>query len=201
LILASPWHKSLLAAENGPNQAAFCRAAEYDAANCLYLQLRLLGFQDNYDAFRAQLPADPASLTLKEMAAIARRLGFRHEPVKMTVSELVRAQSPVILHFESHGVNSGEFMLFLWMYNDETKVALIDGAHVTFKEMARDEFRRSWTGYALIGRPPFHWDVWIRRSAATLACAGLCSWLTIRLGSRVNRSNASRRLLPHEMTS
>jgi len=184
LLLAMPAHEPPPGAGESGSRAAFCRIPENDAANCLYLQLRLLGYRDSYDVFREQLPADPASLTLKEMAAIGRSLGFGHTPVKMTVSELVSTQSPVILHFESHGVNSGQFMLFLWMYDDETKVTLIDGAHVSFREMSRDEFRRSWTGYALIVRPPVDWGVWIRRSAATLVCVGLCFWLA----SQVDRS-------------
>jgi ABC-type bacteriocin/lantibiotic exporter with double-glycine peptidase domain len=172
-----PLFESPVAAEESRSTAAFRRIPENDAANCLYLQLRLLGYRDGYDTFRNELPAGRASLTFKEMAAIGQRLGFRNTPVKLTVSELVSARMPVILHFESRGVKSGQFMLFLWMYEDETKVALIDGVHVTFTEMSRDEFRRSWTGYALIARSPVDWGAWTRRGAAFLICAGLCFYL------------------------
>ena len=184
LLLAMTANEFPAAAEESRSRAAFCRIPENDAANCLYLQLRLLGYRGSYDVFREQLPADPSSVTLKEMAAIGRRLGFRPTPVKMTVSELVSARLPVILHFESHGVTSGQFMLFLWMYDDDTKVTLIDGVHVTFREMSRDEFRRSWTGYALIVRPPVDWGGRIRRGAATLLCAGLCFFWWASQGDR-----------------
>lgn len=176
LLLAMPVHESPVAAEESPGQTTFRRIPENDAANCLYLQLRLLGYSDGYEVFRNELPADHASLTLQEMAAIGRRLGFRLEPVKMTVSELLSARCPVILHFESRGVDAGRLMLFLWMYGDETKLSLIDGAHVSFTEMSRDEFRRSWNGYALIVRPPIEWGVRMRRGAAILVWAGLCFW-------------------------
>jgi hypothetical protein len=184
LMLAISAHESALAAGDRRTIRPACRDPQNDAANCLYLQLRLLGYRDSYDVFHDKLPSGPASLTLKEMAAIGRRLGFRPLPVKMTVSELISARSPVILHFETHGVTAGHFMLFLWMYEDETTVALIDGAHVTFREMTRDQFRRSWTGYALIVRPPVDWFAWIRRGAATLVCTALCAWLFIRCGGR-----------------
>jgi len=123
-------------------------------------------------------------LTLGEMATIGKTLGFRLTSVKMTVSELASAKTPAILHFESHGVNSGQYMLFLWMYHDESKVALIDGARVSFKELSRDEFRRSWTGYALIAQPPVNWGTWIRLSAVTVVCVGLYFCLV----SKVDRS-------------
>src|SRR6516162_6944516 len=45
------------------NPPVFFRFAENDGVNCLYLQLRLLGYDRSYEAFRAQLPQDSKSLT------------------------------------------------------------------------------------------------------------------------------------------
>ncbi len=163
--------------EVNPDRAAFYRTPENDAVNCLYLQLRLLGYTESYEAFREQLPDEPRFLSLESLADLGRKLGFRLVPVKMTVSELVKAKLPVIVHFEESGIGSGRFLLFLGM--DETRVDVIDGSYVTFEQMSCSRFRRNWSGYALVGQPPFDWQVWLRRCAAVLAIAGIAIRLLI----------------------
>jgi Peptidase C39 family len=157
------------------DRAAYCRTPENDAVNCLYLQLRLLGYAESYEDFRKQLPDDPRSWSLQSLANQGRKLGFRLVPVKLTVSELAKAGAPVIVHFEEEGIGSGRFHLLLWM--DNTWVALIDGSYVTHAEMSRDQFRRNWTGYALIAHPPTPWSLWVRRGAAVLVLASAGIWL------------------------
>lgn len=161
--------------EANPDRTVFYRTPENDAVNCLYFQLRLLGYTESYEAYRGQLPDEPQSLSLESLANLGRKLGFRLVPVKMTVSELAKVGAPVIVHFEESGIGNGRFLLFLGMDKTETSVALIEGAYALREEMARDEFRRKWTSYALIARPAIAWKQWVRRCAAALVvcCVGL----------------------------
>jgi len=182
-----PDRPSVMAAQSldGPqvkslDWAAHYRTPENDAVNCLYLQLRLLGYTGSYAAFREQLPDEPRSLSLVSLANLSRELGFRLMPVKMTVSELAQARTPVIVHFEESEIGSGRFLLFLGMGKSETTVVLIDGAYLTFAEMPRDQFRRKWTGYALIARPFLAWKLWMRRSVTVLLVGGVGIWLARR---------------------
>jgi ABC-type bacteriocin/lantibiotic exporter with double-glycine peptidase domain len=159
-------------------QAAHVRMPERDAVNCLYLQLRLLGYKESYETFcGGRLLNETQSLSLKSMANIGQKLGFRIMPVKMTIAELAKTKAPVIVHFEESGVGSGRFLLFLGM--DETRIDAFDGSYVTFMQISCDRFRRNWSGYALVARPPFDWQVWLRRCATILVIAGIAVWLLI----------------------
>lgn len=161
----------------GLERASGCRRPEYDAVNCLYLQLRLLGYTESYEAFRDRVTGDPRHMSLKSLADLGRRLGFLLIPVTMTFSELAKTKSPVILHLEDNGIGSGRFILFLGM--DETRIDVIDGSYITFEQMLNDRFRRKWTGYALVAQPLIDWQMWLRRCAATLVIAGAAVWLLI----------------------
>jgi hypothetical protein len=159
--------------EGDRDQAAYFRDPENDAANCLYLQLRLLGYMESYETFRNQLPDKPRSLSLASLANLGQKLGFPLVPVKMNMSELTKAGTPVIVYCEANGIGRGSFLLFLGVNENETSVALINGAYVTREWMSRDQFRRNWTGYALIAHPSIAWELWIRRSATVLVVAGM----------------------------
>jgi Peptidase C39 family len=153
----------------------YLRTPGNDAINCLYLQLRLLGYTGKYAAFRAQFEDEPQSLSLKSLADVGRKLGFRLAPVTTGVSELSKG-APGIVHLEENGIGAGRFVLFLRMDKGETNLALIDGTHVKFVTMPRDEFRRNWTGYALIAQPGIPWRISVRRwtTGLVIAVAAVC---------------------------
>jgi Peptidase C39 family len=169
----------------GENQdgIAYYRTPENDAVNCLYLQLRLLGYTENYEVFREQLPADPSSMSLDSMARVGQKMGFRLVPVKISLSDLAKAGAPVIVHFEQEGIGKGQFLLFLAMTESEYAFSVIEGRYIWRTQMPRDEFRRKWTGYALIPRPRIDWELWIRRGAAALVVLGAGAWLALRVGN------------------
>lgn len=162
------------------------RRPAMDGLNCLYLQLRLLGYTGTYERFLQELPAEPGALSLASLVAVAKRFGFALTPVKLVPSELAMTGSPVIVHFEETGIGKGRFHVFLGMSDDEAAVALINGAYVTRHWMPRDEFRRNWTGYALVARPPFAWQLWIRRSVVVLVIGCLGKWLARQVGSHLS---------------
>jgi hypothetical protein len=173
---------------------AYYRIPAYDAVNCLYIQLRLLGYTESYEAFRAKVPEAPRSLSLASLGDLGGKLGFRLVPVQMTMSELANAGTPVLVHFEEAGFGSGRFLLFLGTDRTGSTVALIDGSHVTRVEMSRDQFRRKWTGYALIQRASTPRRSWVRRGAAALVLAGLAVCLIRRARSPARRLRLRHRI-------
>jgi len=168
--------------ENLDRRACF-RMPENDGANCLYLQLRLLGYTEHYERFSEELPAAKESVNLATLTQVGRKLGFRMAPVKMNVTELVDAGAPVIVYFEKGGIGRGQFHLFLGIDQTDTQVALINGAYVKREWMSRDQFRRGWTGYGLIARPGIDWELWTRRGATALVVFGAGVWLALRAGN------------------
>jgi hypothetical protein len=145
--------------------------------------LRLLGYTESYEKFREQVPDEASSLSLESMANLGQKLGFRLVAVKMSLSDLAKAGVPVIVHFEEAGIGKGRFLVFLAMTETGTAVSLIDGANIWRMQMPRDEFRRKWTGYALIPRAGIDWELWARRGAATLVVLGAGAWLAVRVGN------------------
>jgi predicted double-glycine peptidase len=172
--------------EQGRNlldRLAYYRTPENDAVNCLYVQLRLLGYAETYQAFCERLSVETQPFSLASLASQSRALGFPLVPVKMTISELAQVRAPAIVHFEEIGVSKGNFHLFLGAAEDGTSCLLIHGTHVTREWMPRDRFRRGWTGYALVPRSPFAWGLWARRITAGLIVMGLGTWFAGRMKS------------------
>jgi ABC-type bacteriocin/lantibiotic exporter with double-glycine peptidase domain len=176
---------------SAPEQTPYCRTPQNDALNCLYLQLRLLGYRETYEAFREKVAAEPGSLTLHSLATIGRQLGFRLAPVRINVTELANAGAPVIVHLEEGRLGSGRFALVLGMDKEQTSVGLVDGSRVTREEIPLVQFRRYWTGYALLPRASIAWEDWMRRGAVALALGGVSLWLLRRTRPALHRLSSA----------
>jgi ABC-type bacteriocin/lantibiotic exporter with double-glycine peptidase domain len=159
------------------------RTPENDGVNCLYVQMRLLGYSKKYSEFRDQFWAEPRNepglVTLASLSNFAQKLGLRLVPVKMTVADLANVRSPVIVHFEEHGVESGRFHLYLGMDELDRSVCLVRGERVVCDWMPRDQFRRNWSGYALVPQPAISWMLWVRR-CVVICVAGIIIALFMR---------------------
>src|SRR5438876_5817956 len=68
--------------------AAFWRTRENDGINCLYIQLRLLGYAESYEKFRVRSPESGKYTSLQSLAALASEVGFDLVPVKLTYAQL-----------------------------------------------------------------------------------------------------------------
>lgn len=155
----------LRAPDQGP-QAEFWRLPENDGINCLYLQLRLLGYDGSYQTFRRQTSDAGNFQTLNSLASLARRLGFQLLLRKLTASEFASIRGPVLVHMEHGGISSGAFSLFL--YGDGRSVVLVRGLSMRRRQMPSDSFERAWTGYALVPRQTRNWYALARRCVAIL---------------------------------
>lgn len=160
------------------------RTPEYDGMNCLYLQLRLLGYSLDYETYRKTLPTLPITVSLDSLANDADRFGVSLVPVKLTYIELTQSKQPIIIYFEEEALGNGRFMLFLSASPDQQHVELIESATIVHRRMTVDQFRRYWTGYALVPQHANKWNVWIRRVAALLVAGSVAAVLIPRSRKR-----------------
>jgi ABC-type bacteriocin/lantibiotic exporter with double-glycine peptidase domain len=168
------------------------RVPENDGVNCLYLQLRFLGYTESYESFRRLTPDGRRYQTMSALSVAAARLGYDLVPVRLTRHELEKLRAPVIAHLEGRGPASGQFGLVLGCYGNE--VALVEGGAVLRRVVPRDEFLRSWTRYALVERPRA-WPVVARRLSVLsvlLYAVALTAWVRHVAGRGVSFGYALR---------
>jgi hypothetical protein len=160
--------------ELGDDSASW-RRPEFDGVNCLYLQLRLLGYTGTYKEVVAAMPEGAEKASLGGLAQAAARLGFTLAPIKLTVAELARLRSPVVILFEEAGLGHGRFHLLLGF--SPTKAVLMDGKFVIYIEMPKDRFRRAWTGLILVPRSTSPWSGRWLKAALGAVGAVVVVWL------------------------
>lgn len=166
------------------------RRPERDGVNCLYLQLRLLGYTGTYEAIIAAVPGSTEQGSMARLAEAARRLGFDLVPAKLTVSDLSKLRTPPMVLFEEAGAGSGRFDLLLGF--SEGEAHLIDGRFITrHGRMPIDRFRRAWTGFALVPGPVSPWPGrWLGVAVGSLI-GGTAVWLAGRVARRTHRRTTS----------
>ena len=184
LVLIAP--VGVMAGESGGHFVSW-RCPQRDGVNCLYLQLRLLGYNGSYEDVVGAIPGSPEQGNLASLAQAAKRLGFDLVPVKMAAAELFEVRSPTIILFEELGIDSGRFHLLLG--SSATMVHLVNGMYITRYRllMSKDEFRRGWTGFALVPRSPPHWPGRVLGIVGGAVMAAGIHSLVARRARRVSR--------------
>jgi Peptidase C39 family len=160
------------------------RVPQLDGINCLYVQLKFLGYNGDYASFRAQAAAQGTADTMESLSSLARKLGFDLVPTLLTGPELGRLNQPVLIHQERNGLGSGEFCLFLERGRDQ--VRLVSGPSMSWVETRRDLFERDWTGYALVLRSGPTMPTKMRRAVALM--------LSLWTGAVILRFHTTRHL-------
>lgn len=129
----------------------FWRGADRDGMNCLYLQLRLLGYRGSYgsylDAIRQHLPLRDFT----GLSAAARACGVSVAPARLTLQELQTARLPVICYIEQSDDRHGQFVLWAGLADSSAReAALVLGGPTLLVREDMDVFRREWSGVALV---------------------------------------------------
>lgn len=187
LVLLAIGHVSGVAGE-AVGDFTRIRSPERDGVNCLYIQLRLLGYSGTYENVIAAMPGGVDQASLAELAEAARRLGFHLVPVKQTVVELSSdRRSPMVILFEEASPGEGRFHVLLAFSQKMEKVLLIHGEFITRIEMPIDRFRRGWTGFALMPQSVSPWPKRVLGMIAGAVLAWSATWLARRI-IRIPRS-------------
>jgi hypothetical protein len=177
-------------AGGGPADApssALWRRPENDGLNCLFLQLRGLGYPGRYEDYVQAVARRPRMDELSGLSAAAKELGYGLEPARLTMAELESMRAPILVHMEQRDRDTGHFGIVAGFARDETgeHVILFYGGIATVEPVLRDTFRREWSGYALVPTIESGWGPWIRRSTAALSIA----LAAVAVGSTVFKPN------------
>lgn len=179
LLLIACWSASdvTLVAASEPSPGARDGPGEWrtmanDAVNCLYLQLAILGHRVDYARVREAVFAKGGAVSIAALREAAGRCGLPVKIVRCSPDELRRMPKPVIVYM--HGTRTGGGFALLCGLDDE-RCDLISGATACIQEAEIDQFRRDWSGFALVPEPPD--DGWLSAIAGSFVLiAGYSGW-------------------------
>jgi hypothetical protein len=151
----------------------FWRTPLNDAANALDLYLRLVNRATSRDRIVSALGNAGREASLSDVTRASRTLKHTLRVIKSTPARLTATTMPVIVHlFGDDGQEGGYSLLFRI---DENECKLINGANVTLEVMSMDDFRRRWSGYALVADDAR--ASWWRSAAVGLCVLAAYVWL------------------------
>jgi ABC-type bacteriocin/lantibiotic exporter with double-glycine peptidase domain len=154
-------------------EPAIWRTPENAGINCLYIQLRFMGYAESYGAFLKRASIVPDWQDVQSLCDIARRVGYPARLVRLTAKQLEALRVPVLAYTEPRGLGSGAFCLFGG--HSRQHIDTIDGFTLRLTQSGKDEAFRAWTGYALVPETPKDWFGLARRYI-TLALASFVGW-------------------------
>lgn len=162
-------------------QEGFWRLPENDGLNCLYLQLRLMGYPKPYESYLQEIGHRAVPHDLASLKATAGRLGFSLVPSRLTMTEVDSVPVPVIAHLERGERGSGYFGLII--DTNEREVVVFHGGMASIEVLPRDNFRREWSGFALVPGEQSEWSSKVRRLLAALMVA----WAVVSVTRTIRR--------------
>jgi len=166
-------------------QGTYWRCAANGGINALYCYLRVNdGNCDYSDLVKEQAQIVGSGMhTAATLVQLAAKHGAPLRPVSLTMSELSSCHFPIIVYLDSVNPGDGAFMLLFAMSSDA--VDLINGPTCTVAEMTREEFRRVWSGFALIA-PKREWG------RLLLSISGFAIGCVVVIGFRTARKKGNK---------
>jgi ABC-type bacteriocin/lantibiotic exporter with double-glycine peptidase domain len=123
------------------------RAGTNDAVNSLDLYYRILGAPIPRDRVRSQLVGSGEGAKLSDLARASHVSGWSLRAARLSPARLSAIPKPVIVHLVDDEDHGNYFVL----YDISNNVYhVINSASVTLEFLSSDEFRRRWSGYALV---------------------------------------------------
>ncbi len=123
------------------------RAPAADAINALDLYCKVIKHAACRETIAQSLP-HTQRVTIAQLAEAARARGVSLQAVRPPIASLETAAFPVIVHLLDDKEQNGGFYLLL-SYN-ANQVEVVNAALATIEIIGADEFRRRWSGYALV---------------------------------------------------
>ena len=191
LLLIACWSASgaTLVAASEPSAGARdgsgeWRTAANDAVNCLYLQLAIVGQPVEYARIREAVFAKGGAVSMVALREAAGRCGLPLKVVRCGPDELRRMPMPVIVYM--HSTRTGGGFALLYSLDDE-RYGIIPG-EACIQEKEIDQFRRDWSGFALVREPPD--DGWLSAIAGSFVLIAVYSGWRLRLGRNRGRDGS-----------
>lgn len=118
------------------------------AINVLYCYLRVNSSACTYSSLLQDQATLPTRQTATSLAQLASMQGFALSPYSLSMKQLELCAFPVIVHVDGDGPEVGAFFLLLSV--TDKAVIYINGPSASVQSMSREDFRRVWSGIALL---------------------------------------------------
>ena len=148
-LAAALMHSAVAMGESRTPDLQHWRTPDRDGLNALYLFLSCCGAEASYD----DLSASRKATTFADLKAIANDFSVATKIVQATPQAMTGRNLPAIVLMDLDGANRGSTFCVV-VANGGKSVRLVQGGSVVMHDMSIDEFRRNWTGVAMIATPP-----------------------------------------------
>lgn len=125
---------------------ALWRHPKRDGLNCLFVMLRCAGMSMAYNDFCGAVGTAPTA-KIDDMVSACEQLGYKASARLMALDDLDRCAFPPICHLEA-STGAGRYALYVGQ--TERQYLIFDGGPALVIPISHDEFRRQWTGVALV---------------------------------------------------
>jgi predicted double-glycine peptidase len=150
------------------------RVESHDGANCLALFLNICGKPVDYEELRKALVGPKAQNSLSGLCATARRHGLAARVLTTNPAKLRTMEMPAIVHMDS---NPGGTFCLIYEVGDQ-ELRGFAGGTMRLITIPMEDFRRSWSGYALVPRAERGSWLW----STTLGLLALATYGRVRMG-------------------
>ena len=141
--------------------------------NCLYVYMSIHGKEYKLDEIAGRVKLGTEGASLDNLQRVATDMGVPSSVVKMTNAELSCAPLPAIAHFDVRG---GHYQLLLEVSPETVTTADVSSGEI--KELSRDVFLETWSGYLLVSGKTLDWRTMLWRGLGlALICLGVVRWL------------------------
>jgi hypothetical protein len=175
---------SLFAVQAGAETVSFepWRCAANGGINALYCYLRTHGLDCNYsDLLNDQERSlEKESHTAGTLARLATQRGLPLQARSLTLDELKVCELPIIVHIDGKTPEQGAFLLVLSISGNA--FIYLNGPTAAIHQAALADFRRVWSGIALVPNPSVQWHTAL---AIVGLVIGVTGTLIVRLKSTV----------------
>ncbi|MBD2412945.1 ABC transporter ATP-binding protein [Nostoc calcicola FACHB-389] len=114
-------------------------------ASCLVMISRYWGKRFNVNRIRDLTNITRSGASMRGLTAAAESIGFATRPVKASLDKLAQQPLPAIAHWEGKH--------YVVVYEISKKRVIIGDPAIGQRTLTPGEFKRSWTGYALLLQP------------------------------------------------
>lgn len=138
------------------------RNKDREGINVLYLQLKLAGYEGSYEDFSRHIHVhvEGSFDSLKSLSDLSRSIGFPLSVSHLTFSELNSLDTPVVVHMDVESEERGYFALHVTSNTHSTGV--VGGPWFRWMQFSNDDFRRNWSGYALVQASPSNRSTYVK---------------------------------------
>lgn len=175
---------------SGLGSDEYWRMSTSDSINCIDLYAKSTSHFMERHRIKSELGEKSEKSSLLDLKRASRALGLTLRIIKPTPSDLAATPLPAIVHMVDEGGEHGGY--FLLINPKKSKFETINCTSLTIESMSAEEFRRRWSGYALVAEDKQ--VSWLRGALLGLGTFGVGSWMYRKFTANSKRSRAARRI-------